>query len=161
MSKALSSATGIPLHPLDAIVYKKNGEFVERQIFDEAHESIISSDQWIIDGLGPLDSFNKRLEAADTLIYIDLPYPTSYWFVTKRLLKGLFVKPEGWPDGSSVLKGSLGSYKFLKLSPKFWNDDFTSRLDSLSSHKTVHIIRTASALNAFVAELKKPQAIHS
>ncbi|WP_028021952.1 P-loop NTPase family protein [Enterovibrio calviensis] len=161
LSKALSSSTRIELYPLDAMVFKKNGEHVEREVFDKAHDDILSSERWIIDGLGPLGSFNQRLEAADTLIYIDLPYPTSYWFVTKRLLKGLFVKPEGWPDGSSVFKGSLNSYKFLKLSPRFWNDDFTSRLESLSSHQTVHIIRSVSALNAFVEQLQDHQEITS
>lgn len=95
VSKVIASATGLPLHQLDSIVYKPNGDPVERNVFDEAHSNILSSDRWIIDGLGPLSSFNARLDAADTLIYIDLPYSVSYWFVTKRLLKGLFIKPEG------------------------------------------------------------------
>lgn len=155
MSKALASATGIQLYQLDSIVYKKNGEQVERKTFDEAHQNILSSDSWIIDGFGPMDSFNKRLEAADTLVYIDLPYLTSYWFVTKRLLKGLVVKPEGWPDGSSVLKGTLESYKVLRLCPKFWNDDFMRRLREKSNSKTVYIIRTVAELNDFVHQHDK------
>jgi adenylate kinase family enzyme len=43
LSKALATATGIQLHQLDSIVYKKNGELVDRSSFDEAHESILSS----------------------------------------------------------------------------------------------------------------------
>ncbi|MFO7529952.1 MAG: hypothetical protein R6W86_14290 [Marinobacter sp.] len=150
LSKALASATGIPLHQLDSMVYKKNGELVDRRLFDEAHERILSSESWIIDGFGPLASFNQRLEAADTLVYIDLPYVTSYWFVTKRLLKGLVVKPEGWPDGSSVLKGTLESYKVLRLCPKFWNDDFTRRLETQSTDKALYVVRSVSELRNFV-----------
>jgi adenylate kinase family enzyme len=153
--KALSSATGIPLHQLDSIVYKKNGELVDRAIFDEAHESILCSETWIIDGFGPIGSFNKRLEAADTLVYIDLPYPISYWFVTKRLLKGLFVKPEGWPEGCSILKGTLESYKVLRLCPKFWNHDFMSRLSEKSNSKDVHVIQTVAELNQFIHQHAK------
>lgn len=96
---------------MDSIVYKANGEFVEREVFEQAHESILKSESWIIDGFGPLGSFNTRLDVADTLVYIDLPYSISYWFVTKRMLKGLFVKPEGWPDGSSVIKAR---YKVIR-----------------------------------------------
>jgi len=155
MSKALALATGIQLYQLDSIAYKKSGELVDRETFDEAHENILSSESWIIDGFGPIGSFNKRLEAADTLVYIDLPYPTSYWFVTKRLLKGLFVKPEGWPDGSSVLKGTMESYKVLRLCPKFWNDDFMSRLRDKSNSKSVYVIRTVSELNEFVHKYAK------
>ncbi|MUJ36976.1 adenylate kinase [Aliivibrio fischeri] len=155
VSKALAAATGLPLHQLDSIVYKSNGEYVAREVFDEIHDNIMHSTHWIIDGFGPISTFYERLEAADTLIYIDLPYAVSYWFVTKRFLKGLFVKPEGWPEGSSVFKGTLNSYKTLKLCPKFWNHDFTSKLIKSSNEKEVHIIKTVTELNSFVSEHTK------
>lgn len=150
LSKALALETGIQLHQLDSIAYKKNGDLVDRSSFDEAHEHILLSESWIIDGFGPINSFHQRLEAADTLVYVDLPYLTSYWFVTKRLLKGLVVKPEGWPDGSSVLKGTLESYKVLRLCPKFWNDDFVAGLEELSAGKSLYIVKSVSELNEFV-----------
>jgi len=150
LSKSLAAATGIPLHQLDSIVYAKNGDLVDREIYDKAHNNILESSSWIIDGFGPLGSFNKRLEVADTLIYIDLPYSVSYWLVSKRLLKGLFVKPEGWPDGSSVFKGTLQSYKTLKLCPKFWNDTFLKKLEETSTSKSLYVIRSVSELNSFV-----------
>lgn len=156
LAKKLAAATGIPLHPLDSIVYTKNGDLVDRETYDKAHNSILACDSWILDGFGPLGSFNKRLEVADTLIYIDLPYSLSYWLVTKRLLKGLFIKPEGWPDGSSVLKGSVQSYKTLKLCPKFWNDAFLNKLQELeetSTNKSLYVIRSVSQLNNFVEEV--------
>lgn len=155
LSKALASATGIQLHQLDSIVYKKNGEMVDRSSFDEAHENILLSECWIIDGFGPISSFKQRLEEADTLVYVDLPYLTSYWFVTKRLLKGLIVKPEGWPDGSSVLKGTLESYKVLRQCPKFWNDDFMRRLEMMSAGKSLYIVNSVSELNNFVLRIIK------
>jgi len=150
LSKKLAVATGIPLYPLDLIVYKSNGEQVDRKTYDEQHENILSKQCWIIDGFGPIDSFYQRLDAADTLIYIDLPYSVSYWLITKRLLKGLIIKPEGWPDGSSIIKGSIASYKTLKLCPKFWNDDFMKKLEALSDDKSLHVIRSTSELNSFV-----------
>lgn len=153
LSKNLASATGIKLYALDSILYKANGEEVNRNSYHEAHDSILSSEEWIIEGFGPmnsLDSFNRRLEAADTLIYIELPYSVAYWLVTKRLIKGLFRKPEGWPDGASVLKGTLESYKVLKLCPKFWNDGFMQRLEQISTNKSLYVIRSISELNSFV-----------
>ncbi|WP_339861823.1 hypothetical protein [Paremcibacter congregatus] len=150
LSRDLASATGIQLHQLDSILYKKTGEQIDRKAFVEAHENMLSSARWIIDGLGPMALFNKRLEAADTLIYIDLPYVTSYWFVTKRLLKGLVEKPEGWPDGSSIVKGTLQSYQTLRRCPEFWNENFMQKLNNVSLHKSVYIIQTTSELNGFV-----------
>lgn len=155
LSKNLASATGIKMHALDSIVYKKNGDLVDRKMFDEKHENLLSSDSWIIDGFGPIESFNKRLDVADTLIYIDLPYIISYWLVTKRLLKGMVIKPGGWPDGSSILKGTLESYKVLKLCPKFWNDSFMQKLEKTSANKSLYVIRSISELNSFVDETVK------
>ena len=154
LSQQLASATGIDLYAIDSILYKPNGEEVSRRCYEQIHEGIIASEQWIIEGFGPmnsLDSFYKRLAAADTLIYIELPYSITYWLVLKRFLKGLFKTPKGWPEGSSILKGTLESYKILKLCPKFWNDDFVQRLEKLNTtNKSLYIIRSISELNHFV-----------
>ncbi len=150
LSKQLASVTGIPLHQLDSILYKQNGDRLERKMYEKEHESILSSDSWIVDGFDQPESFYKRVDAADTLIYIDIPYVVSYWLVTKRLLKGFFVKPEGWPSGCSIFKGTVESYKVLKLCPKFWNSDFLRRLEESSKGKSLYVIRSTSELNVFV-----------
>jgi len=116
LSKALALATGIQLHQLDSIVYKKNGELVDRSSFDEAHERILSSGNWIIDGFGPINSFHQRLEAADTLVYVDLPYITSYWFVTKRLVIPLFLASTLEPMSPSFMTKSNFSLLYTSLS---------------------------------------------
>jgi len=153
LSKKLATATGIQLYALDSILYKPDGEEVSREIYDSTHEAILSSEEWIIEGFAPLnslESFYRRLEAADTLIYLELPYHITYWLVLKRFFKGLFVKPEGWPQGSSVLRGTLESFRVLKLCPKFWNDRFLHKLENLSSHKSLHVIRSVAELDRFV-----------
>ncbi|SON49166.1 adenylate kinase [Vibrio tapetis] len=152
LSKALARATGLPLHPLDSMVYQKDGQLVDKAVFNQLHEQVLNSERWIMDGLGPLGAFNQRLDVADTLIYIDLPYFVSYWLVTKRLLKGAFVKPEGWPDGSSVITGSLQSYKMLRLSRRFWNQEFMQRLEASANNKSIYIIRSISELNGLIKQ---------
>ena len=149
LCKSLSLVTGIPLYPLDSIVYKSDGQFVDNNTYDKKHKDILLSDSWIIDGFGPIESFYQRLKVADTLIYIDLPYIVSYWLVTKRLIKGLFVKPEGWPEGCSVLKGSTESYKVLKHCPRFWNASFLHKLERASEGKSIYVIRSIAELNNF------------
>jgi len=149
-SKKLSEATGIQLHALDKIEYLKNGDKVDASIYEKKHKEILLSDAWIIEGFGPIDSFFERLESADTLIYIDLPYVVSYWWVTKRFLKGLFFTPEGWPDGSTILKGTIQGYRILRLCPLFWNDKFLERLEGLPGSKELHVVRSVADLNNFI-----------
>lgn len=150
LSKKLAHVTGIQLHQLDSILYEKNGDVVDRKTYEKKHEDILSSDSWIIDGFDQIEPFYKRIGVADTLIYIDLPYFVSYYLVAKRLLKGLFIKPEGWPEGSSVIHGSIQSFKVLKLCPQFWNDSFLQKLQEMAVGKKIYVIRSISDLNIFI-----------
>lgn len=136
-ARRLEAITGIKHYPLDLIEYSSNGERVSQKAFSEAHAAILEEDRWIIDGLGFLDSFWLRIDRADTLIYIDMPYATHYWFVTKRLAKGIIVKPEDWPEGSSIVKGTLNSLKFLRLSRKFWTPMLFEKITARTAAKTV------------------------
>lgn len=157
LSQALASETNITLHHLDNLQYLPNGDPVDPEVFKEKHRAILDSATWIIDGFGPISSFYERLEKADTLIYIDLPYLSSYWFVTKRLLKGLIPgtagKPLGWPEGSSLLKGTWQSYKVLRLCPKFWNEAFEQKLKDMEEGKKVFILRSAQELKRFAKSI--------
>ncbi|MEJ6474192.1 adenylate kinase [Pseudoalteromonas piscicida] len=155
VSRALAAAVNIPLYQLDSILYKANGELIKREDFEVIHQNILSSEKWLIDGFGPVESFNKRLAAADTLVYIDLPYRVSYWFVVKRFLKSIVTKPEGWPDGSSVLKGTIASIKTLRQCPRFWNDDFTAKLQRNTPAKSLYIIKSVKELERFVRQHAK------
>lgn len=152
LSKKLSIATGISLYSIDLFEYKKNGERISLSNYSVIHDEIISKESWIIDGLGRLDSFWSRLEAADTLIYIDLPYRVHYWWATKRMLLSLFVKPEGWPEGCSVLKGTIASWKYLRLSPQFWTEKLFDKILSVSPHKEIHRIKSIREFNDFLKE---------
>lgn len=148
LSKNLAATTGVKLYPLDLVEYKKSGERVPRSDYSKAHEELINSESWIIDGLGYLDSFWRRIDAADTLIYVDLPYYVGYWWVTKRLLKSLFVKPEG----CSVLKGTFAGWKYLRLSPKFWTPEFFGEIQARSNDKEIYRITSVKEINNFVKQ---------
>jgi len=149
LSRKLSAETGIKLCALDLIEYKKNGERVLPEEYSKKHADLIDADNWIIEGLGTLTSFWLRIDAADTLIYVDLPYYVSYWWVTKRLLKGYFVKPEGWPEGSSVLKGTLAGWKYLRLSPKFWTPELFEEIQRRGKGKAIYRITSVKEINDF------------
>lgn len=150
LSKKLAKVTGIKLYPLDLIEFHKDGQRVSSQEYQITHDEILNSKSWLIDGLGTIDSFWLRLNAADTLVYIDLPYWQHYWWASKRLLISPFVKPQGWPDGSSVLKGTIASWKYLRLSPKFWTDELLNKIKGIAKNKRLYHITTVKELNNFI-----------
>lgn len=158
LSKKLSAKTGITLCALDLIEYKKNGERVSPDEYSKKHADWINSDNWIIDGLGTLESFWLRIDAADTLIYVDLPYRVHYWWVTKRLLKSYFVKPEGWPEGCSVLKGTLAGWKYLRLSPRFWTPELFDEIQRHGKGKKIYRITSVKDINNFTKQFRNDSA---
>ncbi|MEO1209347.1 MAG: adenylate kinase [Cyanobacteria bacterium J06638_20] len=124
LSRRLAEMTGLPWVPLDSIQFRPGGNAVPHAEFKAAHDSLLLQDQWIVDGFGSIDTLWNRLDTADTLVYLDLPVWRHYWWVTKRFLKGAWVLPAGWPEGSPLLKGTLISYTTVrlchtKLTPKY------------------------------------------
>jgi len=111
LARQLAELTGLPLYPLDLIEYRAGGEKLPHEEYLKAHAELLLRDEWIIDGFGCVASAWERFSKADTLVYVDLPLLTHYWWVTKRLIKGLFVKPEGWPESSPLWRSTMNCYR--------------------------------------------------
>ena len=86
---------------------------------------------------------------ADTLIYIDLPLMTHNWWVTKRLMKGLFVNPEGWPDNSPMWRSTMSSFKVIPLC----HERLTS-LDTTPS-KQVYNLKSPTEMRGFLGMVER------
>ena len=106
LSKRLSEITGLPLYILDKIQYQSGGAEVPYAEYKHTHEQILAADRWIIDGFGCVETLWLRLNEADSLVFVDLPLYVHFWWVTKRLISGSFIPPEGWPENSPILKSS-------------------------------------------------------
>jgi hypothetical protein len=116
VARKLAALTGLPLHVIDMM---PDGEE-----FRKAHAELVQRDAWIIDGFGGAQAAWERFARADTLVYLDLPLFSHFLGVTRRMVKGLVAAPEGWPQGTPVIRTSLQSYGVLwpchrHLTPKY------------------------------------------
>ena len=73
-SKKLNKLTGIPLYHLDMLYWNEDRTKVPREEFIKELDSIIDKDRWIIDG-NYESTMEKRIDACDTVIFLD--YPTE------------------------------------------------------------------------------------
>ena len=116
IARRLAELTGLPLYVVDMMQFRAGGVKVPQDEFLQAHADLLRRDEWIIDGAGGVALLWERFAAADTLVYVDLPLLLHYAWVTKRLIKGLFANPKGWPEGSplwsSTLTAAIGSSGF-------------------------------------------------
>lgn len=153
LARQLASITDLPLHSLDTIKCKPGGGEVPHNEYLQIHSELIRGDAWIIDGFGCVPSAWERFSAADTLIYVDLPLFAHYVWVTKRLVKGLVVTPEGWPENSPIWRGTLNSYRVLPLCHEKLTPKYRQLVAEQATQKRVHHLRSSSAINAFVGDV--------
>jgi adenylate kinase family enzyme len=154
----IARCTGLPLHQLDLLQFSEGGDKVPDDVFLHRHSEILTGHRWVIDGFGTLQSFKDLLAAADILVYVERPAITHYWWVTKRFLMSPFSKPLGWPDGSPLVKSTIDSYKFLRLSDRFWTPAFRERLVALRPAKRVYLIGSQVDAQTMLSELRSRTA---
>ncbi|MEM1425209.1 MAG: adenylate kinase [Cyanobacteria bacterium P01_H01_bin.130] len=153
LSRRLAHITGLPWVPLDSIQYQTGGDEVPHAEFKVAHDALLQQDQWIIDGFGSLDTVWERLSVADTLVYIDLPLQQHYWWVTKRFLQGGWVKPAGWPENSSLLKGTLNAYNILWLCHRKLTPRYREYVNRAQATKQVYHVRSRRDVQQFLQKM--------
>jgi adenylate kinase family enzyme len=154
LSQRLSEITGLPLYILDKIQFLSGGIEVPQAEYQRLHQEILATDRWIIDGFGCMETLWPRLNEADTLIYVDLPLYVHFWWVTKRAIAGHFQPPAGWPEGSSILKSSISSYRTLWLCHKYLTPRYREYVNRSPSTKTIYHLRSTTQISQFLASIE-------
>ena len=155
LAKRLADLTRLPLYPLDMIQYRAGGGEVPYEEYLKAHADLLRQDEWIIDGFGCVASAWERFSKADTLVYIDLPLITHHWWVTKRLIKGLFVTPEGWPENSPMWRSTMSSYRVLWLCHREMTPRYRQLVADVAASKRVHHVKSPAEMTAFLNAIKR------
>lgn len=162
LARSLAQATGLPLHVIDIIQYEgryradeKDGGKIPHDAYLKLHADLISRDRWIIDGFESVALAFERFAAADTLVYVDLPVLTHYRFVTKRLLKGLFGSPPGWPENSPLWESTLDSYRVIWRCHRALTPKYRQLVAEASTSKRVHHLTSPREMQAFLAAVRR------
>jgi adenylate kinase family enzyme len=154
LAKRLAQLTQVPLYPLDKIQFRAGGGKVPHEEYLKAHADLLRQEEWIIDGFGCVASAWERFSEADTLVYIDLPLITHHWWLTKRLIKGLFVTPEGWPENSPMWSSTINSYRVLWLCHYRLTPRYRQLVADVATSKRVHHVKSSAEMTAFLNAIK-------
>jgi len=155
LAARLAELTGLPLFALDAIKYRAGGGEIPDAEYGAIHAELLARDNWIIDGFGTLESTWDRLGRADTLVYVDLPLFLHFWWVTKRLVTGFLVAPQGWPENSPIWKSSLNSYRVIRLCHRYLTPEYRRYVANAAATKRVHHLRSSAEMRAFLAAVRQ------
>ena len=159
LARELAAITGLPLAVVDELQYRAGGVEVPHEEFLQAHATLLAKDEWIIDGFGGIKLLWERLAAADTLVHVDLPLAVHVLWVTKRLIKGLFAAPEGWPEGSPVISSSISSYRVLWPCHTHLTPRYRTYVSETRQRKRVFSLRSRRELMQFLESMRKEHAL--
>lgn len=154
LSRRLAEITGLPLYVLDKLQYQPGGIKVPQEDYQHLHQQIIASEQWVIDGFGSMETLWPRLDAADSLVFVDLPIYVHFWWVTKRFITGYFYPPQGWPENSPILKSSIKSYQALWLCHKYLTPKYREYIQKAQSTKSVYHLRSPQQISQFFESIE-------
>ena len=83
-ARALAARTGLPLIHLDSVWWRADGSHISRDEFDRALAELLAGEKWIIDG-DYSRTYEARLRAADTVIFLDYPEDVCMAGIVGRL----------------------------------------------------------------------------
>ncbi len=155
LSKQIADLTGLPLYALDLLQYQPGGVEVSDQDYQQAHQHLLTLDQWVIDGFGSIDTLWVRLNTADTLVFIDLPLYLHFWWVTKRFLISGIKPPEGYPENSPMFRSTMTSYRVLWLCHRRLTPKYREFIKHARSTKQVYHLRSPNQISQFLTEQRK------
>lgn len=158
LARHLADLTRLPLHVVDKMQFEAGGEAIPHEEYLRAHAEVLGREEWIIEGFGTEATAWERFAAADTLIHVDLPILVHHWWVTKRLVKGLFADPVGWPERSPLWSSSMASYRVLwpchrQLTPKY-----RQLVVEAAASKRVHHLRSPAQIRRFLDTIEAARA---
>lgn len=149
LGRAICAAHGLPYTEIDRLLWQPGWVATPQADFERAHEKLLAEPRWLIDGYGPWEALLTRLDAADTIVFVDHPLPVHLWWATKRQIASILFGRKDGPDGCPMLPVSIRLYRMIwwlhnEMRPKL----LTAIAKRRQTKRIIHI-RSPKDLNAF------------
>lgn len=144
-ARALSETTGLPLYYLDMMYWNADRTQVEKAVFRARLNEALAEECWIIDG-NYGSTMALRLEAADTVFFLD--YPTE---VCLEGIRDRMGKPR--PDMPWIEESE--DAEFLEYVKRYQAESRPRVIELLNAHteKEIHIFHSREDAAAFLRQL--------
>lgn len=150
LSRKLGAALNIPVLHLDTILWKPGWERISPEEFEDLHDPWLEKESWIIDGLAYPHTISSRLQAADTIVFIDLPFVVHLWWAMKRQALNYFKpRPEFGRQGYELRGQTIRMIQILWRVNKYVIPYLKNLIEIYGKEKQVIHIRSVRQLADF------------
>jgi adenylate kinase family enzyme len=138
----LSEVTGLPVIELDKVFWRPGLAATPRDHWTKLQERLVEENGWIIDGdLGPYDAVEVRLQAADTVIFLDFSLIRCAWRAMRRSRE----RADFW----------LWLLRYRRQSRPF----LMEAIAKYAGRATLHVIRNPEAVRRFLADARRNREV--
>ncbi len=152
LARRLAETTGLPAVHLDRVFWKGNWEAVPEAVYLAEHESLIRTEEWIIEGFVER-TMAGRLRAADVVLYLDYSGLRCTWQVLRRWLRHRKTsRPELPSEALDWIDAT-----FLRLVLTRGERKHIEAAIAAAQPARLERFRSPKALERFLAERPQPQ----
>lgn len=107
LGRALARRLGVPFHELDALNHGPGWTEATAEELRGRVEPLLAADDWVVDGAyrGKLD--NLVFEAAETVVWLDLPRRVWLPRLVRRTVRRIVRSEELWSGNRETLRNAL------------------------------------------------------
>jgi adenylate kinase family enzyme len=135
LATQLSQITGLPAIELDKAFWRPSLAPTPREEWVKIQEVLTAEDRWILDGdLGSYDALEVRLQAADTIIFLDFSPIRCAW----RALRRSRERANFWI--------------WLLRYRQQYRPPLIKAIARYAPHAKLHVLRTPKAVRQFLAD---------
>ena len=135
---------------IDALLWQQAWQLTRVDIYNAEHARLIAEQNWIIDGLGRLDSIPARLARATDIVLIDMPLWMHFWLAAERQIRWSTGAIENPPAGLTEMPTTEALFRTIWEVDQNWMPEIR-RLVALEEQCGKRIFRLGSVtdLNGF------------
>jgi adenylate kinase family enzyme len=116
LGRALAARLGVAFVELDSLVHGPNWAETSDEDLRALVEPIVRSEGWVIDGTYRTKIGNLVLDAADTIVWLDLPIRVWFPRLLRRTGRRLTGREKLWNDNRETLRGVfVGRYSLFRF----------------------------------------------
>jgi adenylate kinase family enzyme len=150
LGRRLSEMHGLPFFSVDQIQWLPGWTEAPEPEVSERLDRLTNEQRWIIDGWGPWASIERRLAAADTIIFVDLPLWMHFWLAAERQIAAARGESRSDPlEGCDQLEITKRLFETIWVVHHGLKPRLEELLGRSVTGKAYHHIASIEALEAF------------
>ncbi|XID92843.1 topology modulation protein [Paenibacillaceae bacterium WGS1546] len=155
LARELGGILDIPHFHMDHISSTPEGKPRPREEAAALIADIVNAERWIIEG-HHYDDGDVRLEAADTIVFLNFSRYLCLWRYLRRMIRYYGKASPGNYIVERIDRDLLRGFKFVFLFPRFTTPRILKQLRHYEGSKTVYVLRNPSDVARFKLSMPNP-----